>query len=133
MHVDVMCVTVRAALQNCKRWLRDHGVSTSMELAYYVDSIRSLFQSSSKQTYTDNLLQRTGEWSQPFSSYFVEMLHPVIDSIGAWELQAFGLDTATTNASESFNCVLKKLQVKNAVATRRIYNRSIRCLMLKRL
>jgi len=98
--------------QNCKRWLRDHGVSTSMELTYYVDTLRSLFASQSKQTYTDSLLQKTTEWSQPFASYFVDTIHPVIDCIGTWELQAFGFDSATTNASEAFNCVLKKLQVK---------------------
>jgi len=37
-------------------------------------------------------------------------VNPVIRNLGAWELMRFGLDSVTTNQSESFNCVLKKLQ-----------------------
>ena len=35
---------------------------------------------------------------------------PVIEHIGSWEMECFGLDSATTNQSESFNAVLKRLQ-----------------------
>jgi len=38
-------------VQDCKRWLRQHGVKSSDEMCYYVDSYRDLFQSSSEQTY----------------------------------------------------------------------------------
>ena len=34
----------------------------------------------------------------------------MIDQIGAWQLRPFGLESITTNQSEAFNCVLKRLQ-----------------------
>jgi len=32
-------------LQDCKRWLQAHGVTTSAEMAYYIDSVQHLLQS----------------------------------------------------------------------------------------
>jgi MULE transposase domain len=39
-------------MQDAKRRLREHGISTADELKFYVDSVRSLFQQTSKQEYT---------------------------------------------------------------------------------
>jgi len=75
-----------------------------------MDELRSLFEETSLQAYTDRLLRLTAKWSQPFVQYYVDNIHPVIAHIGAWELRTYGLESATTNASESFNCVLKRLQ-----------------------
>jgi len=38
-------------LQDCKRWLRQHGVTTTDEMTYYVDKIRELLQAASAQEY----------------------------------------------------------------------------------
>jgi len=37
--------------------------------------------------------------------------HPVIDKIGAWRLRPFQMEQVTTNQAESFNYVIKQLQV----------------------
>ena len=37
-------------------------------------------------------------------------IHPVINQVGAWRLHPFGLNIMTTNQSEAFNSVLKRLQ-----------------------
>jgi len=97
-------------LQDSKRWLRSHGVTTSTETSYYMDAVRSLFQSASLDDYTALLLQMTTKWSQPFVQYFVDNIHPVIEQLGSWQLQPYGLTSSTTNQSESFNAVLKRLQ-----------------------
>ena len=55
-------------LQDCKRWLRSHGVSTSVEMAYYTDSVRQLLQSASLDEYKNRLIEATTMWSQPFAS-----------------------------------------------------------------
>ena len=49
------------------------------------------------------------KWSKPFTDYFISTTHPAIDRIGRWELMSYGLESATTNQSESFNYVLKRL------------------------
>ena len=51
----------------------------------------------------------TAKWSQPFSEYFIHHIHPSIGRLGSWNLRPFGLDSATTNQSESFNCVLSPI------------------------
>ena len=56
------------------------------------------------------LLSLTTTWSQPFAKYFVDTIHPSIDHLGAWILREYGMDSATTNQSETFNYVLKRLQ-----------------------
>lgn len=58
----------------------------------------------------DSLLSVTTTWSQPFSRYFVDHVHPSIDRLGAWLLRPYGMESATTNQSEAFNFVLKRLQ-----------------------
>jgi len=58
----------------------------------------------------DSLLSLTTTWSQPFSRYFVDHVHPSIDRLGAWLLRPYGMESATTNQSEAFNFVLKRLQ-----------------------
>jgi len=40
----------------------------------------------------------------------VSTIHPVINQVGAWRLHPFGLNIMTTNQSEAFNSVLKRLQ-----------------------
>ena len=97
-------------LQDVKRWLRAHGASAAAELSYYVDSVRSLFSSSSRDEYVNTLISLMPKWSKPFSEWFKDNIHPVIDAIGAWQLEPFHLSSITTNSSESFNFVLKKIQ-----------------------
>jgi hypothetical protein len=50
------------------------------------------------------------KWSHPYSQYWEANVHDKIKHIGAWELRTFGLESVTTNQSESFNCVLKRIQ-----------------------
>ena len=97
-------------LQDCKRWLRAHGISTSAEMSFYTDCVRSLFEATSLQSYKDMLIEFTTKWSQPFVEYFVDHCLKRIDRIGAWELETYEMESATTNQSESFNYVLKRLQ-----------------------
>jgi len=96
-------------LQDCKRWLRDHGAHTKSEIGYYVDTVRGLLQSSNEQEYKDSLIELTTIWSQPFAEHFVKSIHPSIGHIGSWELRPYCLESVTTNQSETFNFVLKKL------------------------
>jgi len=74
-------------LQDCKRWLQQHGASSQAEVAYYVDSV-----------------------SQPFAQFFRSSIHPVMNQLGAWVLRPLGLEKVTSNQSEFFNTVLKRLQ-----------------------
>jgi len=39
-------------LQDAKRWLREHGVTSADEMKFYVDSLRSLFGEKTEQDYT---------------------------------------------------------------------------------
>jgi len=55
------------------------------------------------------LLRYTAKWSQPFTDYFINTVHSRIDKLGAWKLRAHGLESLTTNQSEGFNTVLKRL------------------------
>ena len=82
-------------IQDCKRWLRKHGVSTAIEMTHYFDSIKSLLQSTSFKEYTDELRLET-KWSQPFTEFFPDYINPSIDDLGAWVLCPFGLDAAST-------------------------------------
>jgi hypothetical protein len=50
------------------------------------------------------------KWSKPFAEYYTETIHPNINHIGGWLLAPFGIESPTTNQSEAFNHVLKKLQ-----------------------
>ena len=42
--------------------------------------------------------------------HFVDNIHPQVGHLGVCLLRPFGLESATTNRSETFNCVLKRLQ-----------------------
>jgi len=55
------------------------------------------------------LIAMMTKWSLPFSQYWTSNVHPSISHLGAWELGHFKIDSVTTNQSESFNCVLKRL------------------------
>jgi hypothetical protein len=55
------------------------------------------------------LIKTTTKWSKPFSEYYIHRIHPQIHHIGLWELAQFDLPSITTNQSESFNCVLKRI------------------------
>jgi len=46
--MDCVCI-----FQDCKRWLRQHSVSTDDEMSFYVDRVRGLLQPSSLQSYND--------------------------------------------------------------------------------
>jgi len=43
---------------DCKRWLRNHGVTSSTEMTYYVNSVRSLLQADSMDEYTVTITAR---------------------------------------------------------------------------
>ena len=53
-------------LQDCKRWLQNHGIATAVEMSYYLDSIQSLVQSISFDVYLQEMLTRAMTWSQLF-------------------------------------------------------------------
>ena len=95
--------------QDCKRWLRNHGVSKADEISVYLDNIKTLFASTSFESYMKLLLVSMLKWSQPFSEYYMSNIHVAISKLGLWELQRFNLDQSTTNQSESFNLMLKRL------------------------
>ena len=80
-----------------------------MELKYYKDNVRTLLESDSEEKYKEGLVHKLTIWSQPFSQYYIDNVHKVISRVGAWTLQPFGLTSITTNQSESFNCVNKRL------------------------
>ena len=48
-------------LQDCKRWLRSHGVNGATELTYYVDSVKDLLSRSTEKAYTERLLDLSTE------------------------------------------------------------------------
>ena len=77
-------------VQECKRWLRNHGVTTSLELSYYVDSVRELLQCASQQQYGQELLVYTTKWSQPFTQFFLDSIHAIIDHLGGWKQRLYG-------------------------------------------
>jgi len=56
------------------------------------------------------LIPMLPKWSSPFSAYYTDVIHPKIKHIGRWHLSRFGMDSITTNQSESFNAVIKHLQ-----------------------
>ena len=95
-------------MQDCKRWLRSHGISSAAETAYYTDSVQTLLNAESADAYKDQLIVFHRKWSQPFSEYFVDTYHPIIQHLEKWTWPD-GLDSCTTNQSESFNNVLKGL------------------------
>ena len=97
-------------LQDCKRWLRSHGVTKSEEMTFYLNSVRTLLESPSLDDYKTLFIEFSAKFSHPFCEYFVATINPVIKHLSAWELHCFGLHQSTTNQSESFNCVLKRLQ-----------------------
>ena len=97
-------------LQDCKRWLQQHGAATQTEVSYYMDTVRTLLSQPTDGHYKDALPVAMTKWSQSFSQFFVDTIHPVVAQLGRWKLRAYGLNDITGNQSESFNCVLKRLQ-----------------------
>ena len=96
--------------QDCRRWLNNHGVTNSTEMAYYLDCVRQLLGCDSEAAYKDLLIDFMSKWSKPFSEYFTTCIHKVNEHLGVWNLRRYSVESVTTNASESFNCVLKRLQ-----------------------
>ena len=84
-------------------------MTTSAEMTYYVDSIKTLLQSESDNAYKEKLTELKTIWSNSFTAYFKQSVDKVIDKYGSWKLRPFGLQSCTTNQSESFNNVLKRL------------------------
>jgi len=97
-------------LQDAKRWLSSHGSKSADETRFNLDCMRDLFKCESHAAYTAKLIPLLSKWSQPFSAYFTDNIHKVITSIGSWCLRNHGFSEITTNQSESFNAVLKRLQ-----------------------
>jgi len=75
-----------------------------------MDSVRALLSHETEGHYKDTLPVAMTKWSHAFSQFFVDSIHPVVSQLGRWALQVYGLDQITGNQSESFNCVLKRLQ-----------------------
>lgn len=57
------CLCWNHILQDCKRWVHQHGASSQLELGYYMDSIQSLLSSTSEDAYKDELLIQMIKWS----------------------------------------------------------------------
>jgi hypothetical protein len=100
-------------ISSAKYWLRKHGAN-STEIPVYIADIRSLLQSESEIDYLDNLSMLKDKWSNPFTEYFMTEIHPDIpSSLGRWVLEQLNIYTpysgVTTNQSEGFNSVLKRL------------------------
>nr|CAH0112730.1 unnamed protein product [Daphnia galeata] len=74
--------------------------------------LRTLFYKSTELNYHKqyNEILSGHRWIQEFKKYYQKEIHSKIGYIGRWRLQLHGLSTGDTNASESFNCVLKRLQ-----------------------
>jgi len=72
--------------------------------------MRSLLFHQTESQYKDTLPVAMTKWSQAFSQFFVDSIHPVVTQLCTWSLQMYGLTQITGNQSESFNCVLKRLQ-----------------------
>ena len=55
MNLGLLCIQSDIVMlwQDCKRWLRDHGVTSKTELGYYVDCVTDLFTSSSLDNYRE--------------------------------------------------------------------------------
>lgn len=71
---------------DCGGRLRDHGVSTSVEMSYYLNTVQTLLSSPTNDEYTTNLISIMSTWSQPFSQYFTTTVHPLMSHIGTWQL-----------------------------------------------
>jgi hypothetical protein len=95
-------------LQDCKRWLRSHGVQSSDEMAYYIDTVKSPLQATSEEEYKDNFISLISRWSLHFTEYFSKNVHPSMNKLGSWVLADYGLSEISANQSESFNAVLKR-------------------------
>ncbi|XP_065896214.1 uncharacterized protein [Dysidea avara] len=92
-------------------WLRDHK-ALSPEYPVYKGDLRSLFHSASAEEYQSSLDKLKVNWSQSFLDYYMNEIHPDINSIGRWILEPLGLynpySGITTNQSEGFNTVMKR-------------------------
>ena len=103
-------VSTNHIIQACKRWLRFHGVSTSLKALYYIDCIRSLLQCSTEVEYKDLPIANMVKWSQLFTQYFMANFNSNSNRLCAWATWNHDCESPTTNQSESFNCIIKHLQ-----------------------
>ena len=90
--------------KNAKRALARSNITNREEVARYMSDLRTLFYKSTELNYHkqyNEILSGTNDQKE---------IHSKISYIGRWRLQLHGLATGDTNASESFNCVLKRLQ-----------------------
>ena len=97
-------------IQDCKRWLKSHGVQSADEMRYYTDNVRSLLESKTEDEYKEKFISLIPRWSLPFTEYFSKIFHPLMNKLGSWVLAEFGLSQISANQSESFNAVLKRIQ-----------------------
>jgi hypothetical protein len=94
---------------NCKRKLGEIGVRSRQEQQLYKNQLETLFNQESVNAYNELLHKTIRCWKQPFQDYYYNNIHNNINSIGSWTSRKFGVERATTNATESMHRVLKSL------------------------
>jgi len=93
--------------RDIRMWCRKHG-APSADISIYVESVRRLFHSVSKQKYQKQLKESLTVWDAAFEDYYMKNIHSdVTKSIGRWILEEKGVYSpysgVTNNQSEGFN------------------------------
>ncbi len=98
---------------DAKRWLRSHGAPVQ-GVSVYLSNMRELVHLPTEKEYTRKLSQVAGKWSAPFHQYYLQSVHPDIESIARWAIEPLGVydpySGVTNNQAEGLNFVLKELQ-----------------------
>lgn len=97
-------------VQGCKTWLSSHGVSSADDIVFYVDSVRSLLQSSTEAEYKDAVISLMSKWGSPFLDYYMKNVHTVAHKLGWWVLQKHGLTEVSGSQCQGLQCVLGQLE-----------------------
>ncbi|XP_059139464.1 uncharacterized protein LOC131927710 isoform X2 [Physella acuta] len=97
-------------VQGCKSWLSSHGVQSADKIVFYVDSVRSLLQSSTEAEYKDGIISFLSKWDSPFLEYYMKNVHTVAHKLGSWVLQQHGLTEVAGSRCEGLQCVLSQLE-----------------------
>lgn len=64
-------------INSVKVWLKKHGATTA-EIPAYISHVRELLCQTSLFNYEENLKLFQDEWSQSFSTYYVQSVHPKV-------------------------------------------------------
>ena len=107
-------------LSDIKYWLKKHDGKTG-DCQAYRKHVKELLMCETQNEYHDVRDRLKIQWSQAFLDYFLLELEPaILSSTGRWVLERLNLYTSdsgiTTNASESFNAVIKRVVDRKEVA-----------------